>query len=139
VKEISSVGIYKADNPDRSIIILESKNVRALQERFMLLTKATQKIISVNTEPLMNIFCTSGNGGWRLIVFLRRKHRPAAYFAEGEERIFVSPGAIDMAGVVVTPVWADFSRLDCRSIRGIYQEVSLDAEVMIKIIEEMKR
>jgi diadenosine tetraphosphate (Ap4A) HIT family hydrolase len=137
-KAISSVRLYRGKDVDRSVIILESENACALYKQFALLVKATRKIISINIEPPMNIFCSLGNEGWRLTIFFRRKHRPAAYFAQGEERIFVSPGAIDMAGVVVTPLLVDFNRLNCDNIRSIYQEVSLDADVLIKIIEEMK-
>jgi hypothetical protein len=68
---------------------------------------------------------------------LRRKHRPDAYFAEGEERIFVSPGAIDMAGVVITPRLMDYERLDCSVLRDIYREVSLDEETLNKIIKQL--
>jgi hypothetical protein len=134
---ILSAGFQQGKDIDRSVIILEAKSTEAVQEQFMLLIKATRKIISPNTEPLMNIFCTFGDDGWRLTIFLRRRHRPAAYFLKGEERIFVSPGAIDMAGVVITPLLADFNRLDCDTIRNIYREVSLPDETLNLIMTEM--
>jgi hypothetical protein len=137
--DISSVRFYQGKDIDRSVIILESKNAQALQDRFNLLTKAVYKIIATNSEPLMNVLCTSGNNGWRLIIFLRQKHRPGAYFAEGEERIFISPGAIDMAGVIITPLAKDFNRLDCDGIHRIYREVSLPEETLKRIITVMQR
>jgi hypothetical protein len=68
---------------------------------------------------------------------LRQKHRPDAYFAEGKNRIFVSPGAIDMAGVIITPRLNDYKRLDCNTIRYIYQEVSLPEDMMNIIMKEL--
>jgi hypothetical protein len=82
----------------------------------------------------MNVLCTCENDIWRLVIFLRQKHRPDAYFAKGGKKIFVSPGAVDMAGEIVTPLLTDFNRLDCDTIRGIYQEVSLSESIIDKII-----
>ncbi|MEQ8203196.1 MAG: hypothetical protein ABRQ31_05385, partial [Smithellaceae bacterium] len=62
--------------------------------------------------------------------------RPDAFYQEGEQRIFVSPGTIDMAGVIITPREIDFNRLDGQSIRNIYTEVSLSEQMMSKIIEQ---
>jgi len=43
---------------------------------------------------------------------------------------------VDMAGVVVTPQFSDFERLDCSGMRSIYREVSLDEETLEKIIKK---
>ena len=136
-KEISSVRFYKADNLDRCVVVLESKNMEALREKFARFIEVTRKIIPVNSEPLMNVFCTCENGIWRLVIFLRQKHRPDAYFAAGEKMVFVSPGAVDMAAVIITPRLIDFNRLGCETIRGIYQEVSLPEETMNIIMNEL--
>jgi hypothetical protein len=85
----------------------------------------------------MNVICTYIGDRWRLFIFLRRKHRPDAYFAEGENAIFISPGAIDMAGVIITPRLNDYDRLECDTIRDIYQEVSLPEDVLNIIIKEL--
>jgi glycosyltransferase involved in cell wall biosynthesis len=136
-KEISSVRFYKGDIFDRSVIILESKNKGALRKQFARFTKLTQKTVLISNEPLMNVLCTCENDTWRLVIFLRQKHRPDAYFAEGEKNIFVSPGAVDMAGVIITPRWNDFNGLDCDTIRGIYQEVSLPQELIDTILNKV--
>jgi glycosyltransferase involved in cell wall biosynthesis len=137
VKEISSVRYRMGESLDRSIIVLESNNKKALTKQFLRLLKTTQKILATNDEPLVNVICTSMRDCWRLVVFLRQKHRPDAYFAEGENRIFISPGAIDMAGVIIAPRLDDYNRLDCNTIRDIYQEVSLDEETLDKILREI--
>ena len=106
-------------------------------EQFGRFVNVIREIDSTNSEPLMNIFCIYENDIWRLVIFLRQKHRPDAYFAAGNKRIFVSPGAIDMAGVIITPLSNDFKRLDCDTIRAIYREVSLPAEMMNIILSEI--
>jgi len=137
VKEIPSVRFYKGDNLDRCVVILESKNREALRERFAHFVKVTQKTVPTNNEPLMNVLCICENDTWRLVIFLRQKHRPDAYSAEGEKKIFISPGAVDMAGVIITPLFTDFNRLDCDTIRGIYREVSLPEKMMNIIMNEL--
>jgi hypothetical protein len=94
-------------------------------------------MLSVNDEPLVNILCSYEKECWWLTVFFRRKHRPAAYYAKDAGRIFISPGAIDMAGVIITPRVMDYERLDCSVLRDIYREVSLDEESLDKIIKQL--
>jgi GT2 family glycosyltransferase len=118
---------------DRSVYQIKSINSVFLQKHFLRLVEAFQKTVPSPDEPLLNVLCAKRDGCWTLTVFLRRKHRPAAYFAEGQDRIFVSPGAIDMAGVIITPTLNDYERLDGDIVRGIYREVSLDEETMDKI------
>ena len=115
---------------DRSIVFLRSKDPGLLKAHFQRLLKAFQKLSPTSDEPLLNVFCVQRSGTWIITVFLRRKHRPDAYFAEGENRIFISPGAIDMAGVVITPQLKDYECLDGDALRKIYREVSLDEETM---------
>lgn len=137
LKEISAVRFYQGKNIDRSVIILEGENSQAMTEQFLHLLKTMQKILSISDEPMINLICTYADGSWRLIVFLRQKHRPDAYFAAGENRIFVSPGAVDLAGVIITPLESNFNRLDCETISNLYREVSLPEGMMKKIINEL--
>ncbi len=60
------------------------------------------------------------------VVFPRRRHRPACYTAEGEGRMLVSPGAVDMGGLLITPRGEDFTRLTFRAAQGILREVAID-------------
>lgn len=60
------------------------------------------------------------------LLLPRSAHRPACYYAEGESQLLVSPGAIDMAGVIILPRREDFDRISSAHIHHIFQEVSLD-------------
>ncbi len=66
------------------------------------------------------------------VIFPRRKHRPACY-----ERIMVSPGALDMGGLLVTPRKEDFDRLTPLLAKGILQEVALSEEEIEPIIAKV--
>lgn len=87
------------------------------------------------SEPRINIICTYDPKLWTVYLFPRTKHRPASFYAEGESRLVVSPGAIDMAGVVVVPERADFDKIDGERIAGIFEEVSMNTEIVNDLID----
>jgi len=64
----------------------------------------------------------------------RTKHRPDAYYKAGAERILVSPGAVEMGGLVVLPRMEDFHRLDAASIRAICGKFSLSEALVEEIV-----
>jgi len=86
-------------------------------------------------EPMINVVCTYSNRIWTVYVFPRAKHRPASFFAEGEQQLIVSPGAIDMAGVVVVPQREHFDRLDGERLAAIYREVSVNEDTVNQMLD----
>ncbi|HYM00640.1 MAG TPA: DUF4922 domain-containing protein, partial [Blastocatellia bacterium] len=108
------------------------------------LTEAVYSTISVlkygtgeSREPMMNIIVTFDGPAWALYLFPRARHRPARFFSEGEDRLTVSPGAIDMAGVVVVPEARDFTLVDSRSAAEIFAEVSLGLNTSRKVLSSI--
>ena len=83
----------------------------------------------------MNVAGFHEEGKWRLVIFPRRKHRPEAFFRKADARIVVSPGLIDMGGVLITPVKKDFECLDAAEVEKIYGEVSLEAKALREAVE----
>jgi len=132
-----SIKYGRLEDFNRSVILLESKNANKLMQQFLSLLKTARKIMKTDDEPMVNIISDYTRRGWRLTVFLRRKHRPDAYFAKGDRKIFVSPGSVDMAGVVITPLLEDYRRLDYNTIREIYREVSLPESMTHTILKEL--
>jgi hypothetical protein len=114
---------------------MEGADPIALEEVFKDLLNALRRVLSLDEEPMMNVAGFFEGGKWRLVIFPRRKHRPDAFFREGNARIVVSPGLIDMGGVLITPVERDFKRLGAAVVEGIYEEVSLEARVLTEAIE----
>lgn len=86
-------------------------------------------------EPLINIVCTYDPKMWTVYLFPRSKHRPASFFAEGDDRLVVSPGAIDMAGVVVVPEREHFDKIDGQRMAAIFSEVSMSRELVNDLID----
>jgi len=79
-------------------------------------------------EPRMNVVCWKQADKVITLVFPRAKHRPACYTAQGEDQLLVSPGALDMCGLLITPREQDFQKLTPEQATAILQEVSLNIE-----------
>lgn len=65
----------------------------------------------------------------RAAVVRRSAHRPSCYPSAGrvpeEKALMVSPGAIDMAGIIVLPRKEDFDAITADDILKIYSEVAM--------------
>ena len=77
------------------------------------------------SEPRYNLFAWKNEAhGFTLAYFPRTAHRPECYFAEDETRLLVSPGALDMGGILVTAREEDFEKITEDTLRKIYHEVA---------------
>ena len=90
------------------------------------------------TEPMMNIIAWRKGDEFISVVIPREKHRPEAYFAEGDAQVMVSPGALDMSGLIITPREEDFRKLTDDSATAILQECGVSREKMECIITKLK-
>ena len=119
----------------RGILVIEGKGAEEVASAFGELIGALRRLNSSADEPLLNLFCTHTGKGWRLILFPRLKLRPAAYFREGEERLLISPGAVDMGGMLITPREKDFLALDREMVQAIFREVAFDDAAVDVLID----
>lgn len=85
-------------------------------------------------EPKFNLLAWKEGYKTILVVIPRSKHRPECYFAEGDSQLMVSPGALDMAGIIVTPRKEDFDKITANDIRSIIKEVGASKEEALKYL-----
>jgi hypothetical protein len=137
MKRIDRVFLHRVRDVGREVIVLEADDSMALGKAFKEFLNALKKVLFIDEEPMINIAGFYEESKWRLLIFLRQKHRPDAFFRNGDDRIVVSPGAIDMGGVLITPVEKDFHRLDGASVEHIFREVSLDGQTVERAIDAM--
>lgn len=90
------------------------------------------------TEPMMNIISWRKGEEFISVVIPREKHRPKAYFAEGDAQFVVSPGALDMSGLIITPREEDFRKLTEEKVLSLLQECGVSEEKMNAIIAKLK-
>lgn len=120
----------------RNFISLESNNISKI-------TAELKKIYDIldkeqfNVEPMMNIIC-SYNDSWRLLVFPRNKHRPSYFYEEGENKLLISPAAVDFGGVLIFPREEDFKKITKELIIDIFKQVTLSDDEFKYLSDELK-
>ena len=90
------------------------------------------------SEPMMNIIAWRKGDEFISVIIPREKHRPDAYFAEGEAQMMVSPGALDMAGLIITPREEDFSKINLDKATALLRECGISAEKTEAIVSNLK-
>ncbi len=86
---------------------------------------AMREIQGSADEPMLNLLAHHNGGLYTVILFPRRAHRPACYFATGAEQLLISPAVLEMCGILVATEAEHFERIDAKIARDIYQEVSI--------------
>ncbi len=125
------------------IFIIVTRTTQANYALFSKLYKSmnTQK---GQNEPMMNILAwnmTSKSDGNKRIVSIvipRRKHRPDCYFDEADGKCLVSPGALDMSGLIITPRQEDFLNMSFSRAADIIRECGISPEDEMDIIRKLK-
>jgi len=95
--------------------------VRAVME-------AMDDVLQCDAEPPVNLLMSAEGKLVTALLYPRGGHRPACYTAEGDEQILISPGALDMAGLIITIREEDYRRVDADLMTTIFGETSLPAE-----------
>ncbi|HUL20314.1 MAG TPA: GNAT family N-acetyltransferase [Thermodesulfobacteriota bacterium] len=134
IKRDGGVGRYRSRDLGREVLMLEGDDPVAVESVLKEFLNGLKKVLHIVEEPMMNMAGFQKEGTWRLLIFPRRKHRPEVFFREGEDRVVISPGVIDMGGLLITPVEKDFERLDGVQVESIYREVSLDRKTVEQVI-----
>ncbi|MBP1747463.1 MAG: putative cytosolic protein [Deltaproteobacteria bacterium] len=109
----------------REIILIEGSRPGDVCAAFRESIHVLRTDASHREEPMINVISHYNNNNFRLVIFPRRAHRPAAFYREDDHRIMVSPAVMEMGGIIVTPSETDFNRLDALAIESIYREVSV--------------
>ena len=144
VRDITVVYALDADN-DISVInswacpalLIRSRNAEADKRLFRCVYNALP-MHDGDIEPMMNVVSWMSAGQWLTVVFPRRKHRPDCYSADGDAKMLISPGALDMAGLIITPRREDFERLTAEQAEGILREVAITDDEMCEVVAKIK-
>lgn len=119
----------------RGILSLKGYDSDGLINAFEIFYKIFSGIQPANPEPMFNILAYCVKDGFIVHIIPRKVHRPVQYFNEGTSQILVSPAAIDLGGVIITPREDDFSRLDKDEIEDILRQVCFDENELSSMIK----
>jgi hypothetical protein len=135
IARIDDVLVSCAQGLGRELIILDGVSLKGIAGTFKRIVTEFKKVIDIDNEPMMNIIGSHNGKELRLMIFPRAKHRPGAFFREGNARVVISPAVIEMGGVLVTPMEKDFERLDASAVEDIFREVSMKGDVVQSILD----
>jgi ATP adenylyltransferase/5',5'''-P-1,P-4-tetraphosphate phosphorylase II len=99
---------------------------------------ATLEIKEGEREPMVNILCWYDSEIYTTLLYIREKHRPSHYFAEGDANILLSPASVDLGGVMITPFEKDFEKIDQNDIREILNEICISEPKSLAIVNKIK-
>ncbi|MDR0891178.1 MAG: DUF4922 domain-containing protein [Mediterranea sp.] len=125
--------IYKIEDPVTAFYLIA--NDKADMSHLFQQLYQTIKRPGADKEPMMNVMAY--DGGKRCIVFLRSKHRPDCYYAEGSERISISPAIAEMLGYMPIIQKGYRNKLSKAKLSSIYREVSLSPKEMDAIAQKL--
>lgn len=136
-KENDNEGIWHIADYPCAAFLIQSRNQKTDERLFDMLYKELASLQADDAEPMLNVISWRNGEDFFAVVFPRKKHRPQCYTAEGEAQFIVSPGTLDMAGLIITPRAEDFERITPEVAFGILQEVSLSESEVESIIENL--
>lgn len=118
--------------------LLIRSNTETIAERMFNTVYDALPYSSEHPEPMMNIVAWRAEGEVLTVIFPRRRHRPECYSATNGNQRIVSPGALDMAGLIITPRKEDFDNMTAHEVKEILREVSLGKEEMEAVTRRIK-
>lgn len=123
----------------RSLFTIETTTVRAAERYALRLLDLLPPSVG-GDEPMVNVLCwwDTTDRVWRIAIFPRRKHRPACY-GEGEGRLLLSPGSVDMGGLWAVPEQKDFDSLTPMQIQALYNELCLSRDDLAPILSRFSQ
>ena len=135
-----SNGLYVVDDYPCHAFAIRSRSKDGGEQLFRKLYAALREQVTdtqseKGEEPMMNIVAWRQNEDFIAVIFPRRRHRPKCYVAKDDSKMIVSPGALDMSGMIITPRKEDFDALTADKAMAILKEVTISDKDMKAVIE----
>ena len=116
-------------------LVIRSRSQYGGEQLFRRLYDALPK---ADPEPMMNIVAWHTDDEYISVIFPRAKHRPDCYYADGDSQYIISPGALDMAGLMITPRQEDFERITADTALSILREMVVDENTLKDVVARLQ-
>lgn len=135
----NSLTVYALDDCYRRSVLFNGRRPEKLVEAIGAYLVSLKEAVGDPEEPMVNILAWWEDGGWLVLVFPRALHRPSFFSAEGDARLLISPAAVDMGGVAITPLEQDFYKVTAELLQTMYTEVSLSRDLFGLSLDSFRR
>lgn len=134
----AAIGV--TDAAHRSAVIVSDSERKEFVAALLWVVDCLNAVIPETPEPKLNLFVMLTEGRYVAWLFPRTVRRPSCY-GMGKDDFLISPGTVDMAGLLMVPRPADFEGLTPELVRRIFREVILSDTQMAqlrRVFEERK-
>jgi hypothetical protein len=135
LKRKDDVDVFRAEGLGRAILVLKGARQDYVASALLNAIAAMRAAFRAVDEPMMNMLGSYREDHWMILIFPRARHRPKVYDLEGDAQILITPGAVDMGGLLITPREKDFRTVDAELIKNIFQDVSVDEKAMAWVVD----
>ncbi len=139
LKGSSKLEVRAFHNYLRKMISIESESSDEMIKAVSAVYSEFSQMQSDEKEPMLNAICSFVDGKYLMHLFPRKLHRPAQYFAEGNEQLLISPASVDFGGVFITPRREDFDKITEDDIADIFNQVSVDNKFFNQLCDSVKK
>jgi hypothetical protein len=130
----AGIGIWKWNGYLRTLLTLTGSDPVTLSSLLISILDNFSGFKPNLPEPMLNILAYFDSGSWIIHIFPRKVHRPKQFFAEGNDQILLSPAAVDLGGVLITPREEDYKKITRTDVVDIFHQVCLDENDMSGLI-----
>ena len=139
VCSVGSASLYNAAGYVVPIFMIISRQVSHSVELLERLV-AAMPLKEGEPEPRMNVIVYYTDAeGYVTVVIPRAEHRPQCYYASDASHRLVSPGTLDMAGLIVTPRECDFYALSADEAFALLREVAISQSEADAVAEKLMK
>ncbi len=125
--KVKEAGLYRYPEFQNGIFALKATTSKSLTKLFYRLLECCSKTEGEN-EPKFNLYCYTKGKEYRAFVVMRAEKRSHHFYSTGEDKLTISPGAADMAGVFVAPYKEDYQKVTPRLLAEMLSEVCISAK-----------
>jgi ATP adenylyltransferase/5',5'''-P-1,P-4-tetraphosphate phosphorylase II len=131
------IEVWKWESYLRGIITLKGSDREKLVSVFDRLFDRLSDIQPDRPEPMLNILAMNTSGEWIIHIIPRKQHRPVQFFGKGSKQILISPAAVDLGGVIITPREEDFDRIRKSDIEDIFRQICFEESELAGLLNEV--
>lgn len=130
VSSITGLEIWMWEGYQRGIITLRGNDGEKLAGVFGKLFESLSRRQPERPEPMLNILSGYSSDEWTVHIFPRKQHRPRQFFSSDGDKLLISPAAVDLGGVLITPREEDFEKITGEDVIDIFRQVCFsDTEI----------
>lgn len=121
----------------RPTVFLTGRDEASVRDGLVRAIKVLGDIQPAEPEPMLNLFVAYAEPDWLIWYHPRQAHRPSC-FGHGPQQYLISPGAADLAGVLIVPRRDDFERITAEDIASVFNEVLLTPSAFAQLRDRLR-